>query len=283
MRFFLFFLSTFFLLNSCGDGFNKLGGGLSYKILKKGNTDSIIDPDSYYYAQLLVMDKSGNKVLCDGIDPDFYMISTIKDKKYAFDISTLFALLHKGDSLLIKSPADSFFMFYYGIPTPGCVQDNEILISMYIQDVMSAEAYESKIMQSRKDIIQQKIEEFDAYLRVNKIEEAPTGFGIVKQQHKKGNGKAAVFGNEVRLHFEQRIMNGELIQSTYETNEPIIYIIGGEGGIQALDFGLNGMQVGEISTIYSPYFLAFGDQGLAPHIPPFSNMIFKVELLAIQE
>lgn len=272
----------FLFLLSCDQGFKKIPGDISYKIIKEGQGPKAVNPDDYYYGDIIVMNENGEKLLCDGLNPEFHFIFNLEDKKYSFDITNLLPLLKIGDSVLVKSPADSFFFHYYGVEVPGCVAQNKLLLSLVVKNIMTLEQYEDKIIASKKEMEFNSIAAFDDFIRKNNIKEDPSGFGIIKSTLKAGSGKSIIFGNEVSIHFEQQIMNGRKIQSTFGTDEPIVYIVGGDGGIQALDFGLNGMKKGETAVIYAPYFTAFGDKGLGSEIPPYSNMIFKVEVLDIK-
>lgn len=45
--------------------------------------------------------------------------------------------------------------------------------------------------------------------------------------------------------------------------------------------GLEGMRIGEVRRIIVPWELGFGSQGIGETIPPFSNLVFEVELFEI--
>lgn len=283
LKFRLLIISCFSIfISSCSNGFKKANDQLKYKFIQQANKP-VSNPDSYfYYGEILVMDIEGNKIMCDNIEPNFYFISSLKEQKYAGDFINILPLTSVSDSLLIKTQADSFFHFYYKSPTPGCIKNNEVMLSLKIQNILSEEAYQAKIQQSKTEVTEKAITAFDKYLRDNNVNEAPEGFGIVRQISNPGKGRSIIFGDEVEIHFEQSIMDGKLIQSTYQTGETIHYIVGGDGGVGALDFGLNGLKIGGKATIYAPYFTAFGEKGLGTEIPPYSNMIFKVEVVSIK-
>ena len=54
-------------------------------------------------------------------------------------------------------------------------------------------------------------------------------------------------------------------------------------GYTGLDAGAYNMPVGSTWEIYIPYELGYGIRGAGEKIPPFSTLIFKVELLSIEK
>lgn len=49
--------------------------------------------------------------------------------------------------------------------------------------------------------------------------------------------------------------------------------------ISGMSLGLIGMRVGGKRTFFIPHSLAYGERQMGALIPPFSNLIFEVELL----
>ncbi|GHT63479.1 peptidyl-prolyl cis-trans isomerase [Spirochaetia bacterium] len=85
----------------------------------------------------------------------------------------------------------------------------------------------------------------------------------------------------VRVNYEGTLTDGTVFDSTWERNEsaefPLDRVIPGwQEGIQL-------MGVGDSYIFYIPSSLAYGEQGAGDVIPPFSTLIFKVELLEILE
>ncbi len=279
---FLVFLSFTVLLFSCNE-YDKSPTGIEYKFIKKSDIKPRTGDDLYYYyGTASVLDKDGRKILCDNINSDFYFISNENDTKYSKDFVKILPLSTINDSLIVKTDADSFFLFYYNAPVPGCVKDNKVYVSIKINNILSFEEYEDKIKASKGELASKASEEYQNYLTKNGLNDLVGSFGVATKVTNTGKGRSIIFGDEVTLHFEQYILDGKKIQSTYDTGEPIIYIVGGDGGIIGLDFGLNGLKLGGTATIFAPYYSAFGDKGLGDEIPPYSNMMFKVEVLDIK-
>jgi FKBP-type peptidyl-prolyl cis-trans isomerase len=83
----------------------------------------------------------------------------------------------------------------------------------------------------------------------------------------------------VIVHYEGRLVDGTVFDSSYERGEAARFqlnqvIAGWTEGIQL-------MNVGSKFIFYIPSALAYGDNGIQGVIPPFSTLIFNVELLDI--
>ena len=94
-----------------------------------------------------------------------------------------------------------------------------------------------------------------------------------------GHGAKPTLTDLVRVHYEGRLVDGTVFDSSYQRGESIVF------GLQQVIAGwteaLQLMPVGSVWEIYLPQELAYGDRDLGP-IPPNSTLIFKVELLGIE-
>lgn len=85
----------------------------------------------------------------------------------------------------------------------------------------------------------------------------------------------------VRVHYEGRLLDGQVFDSSFERGEPVEFPL--SGVIGAWREGLQYVRPGETVTIWAPSELAYGARGSGNgEIPPFSALIFRVELLAFQ-
>ena len=53
--------------------------------------------------------------------------------------------------------------------------------------------------------------------------------------------------------------------------------------IKGFDEGIGLIGEGGKVTLYIPYFLAYGKNGRPPQIPPYSDLIFEIELLEVKK
>ncbi len=83
---------------------------------------------------------------------------------------------------------------------------------------------------------------------------------------------------KVKVHYEGRLLDGTIFDSSYERNEPITF--GLDQVIRGWTEGLQLMSVGSMYELYIPSDLGYGDRAVG-NIPPGSVLIFKVELLEL--
>ncbi|WP_027859512.1 FKBP-type peptidyl-prolyl cis-trans isomerase [Marinobacterium jannaschii] len=85
--------------------------------------------------------------------------------------------------------------------------------------------------------------------------------------------------SKVRVHYHGTFIDGNTFDSSYDRGQPAEFPVGGviAGWTEALQL----MTKGAKWKLYIPYELAYGAQGSPGGIPPYSTLVFDVELLDI--
>lgn len=96
---------------------------------------------------------------------------------------------------------------------------------------------------------------------------------------KAGNGPKPKASDTVKCHYEGRLINGQVFDSSIKRGEPAEFPVSGviAGWVEALQL----MPVGSKWQLYIPSELAYGSHGAGQSIGPNETLIFDVELLAI--
>jgi len=83
----------------------------------------------------------------------------------------------------------------------------------------------------------------------------------------------------VRTHYHGTFIDGKVFDSSYDRGQPAEFPVGGviAGWTEALQL----MNKGAKWKLFIPYNLAYGEQGSPGGIPPYSALVFDVELLDI--
>jgi FKBP-type peptidyl-prolyl cis-trans isomerase FklB len=94
-----------------------------------------------------------------------------------------------------------------------------------------------------------------------------------------GEGAIPARKDRVRVHYTGKLIDGTVFDSSVMRGEPAEFPVSGviPGWIEALTL----MPVGSKWELTIPQNLAYGERGAGASIPPFSTMIFEVELLEI--
>ena len=106
-----------------------------------------------------------------------------------------------------------------------------------------------------------------------------TASGLQYEVLTEGTGKQPKAENTVRCHYEGRLIDGSVFDSSYRRGEPADF--GLRQVIKGWTEGVQLMKEGSKFRFYIPYNLAYGEQGAGADIPPYAALIFDVELIEI--
>jgi FKBP-type peptidyl-prolyl cis-trans isomerase len=133
-------------------------------------------------------------------------------------------------------------------------------------------------LNTRADSLMQQENEFLA-VNTKKQGVVTTESGLQYEVIVEGNGSKPLATDTVRVNYEGTLVNGTVFDSSYARGEPAEFALNRviEGWIE----GIQLMSVGSAYQFYIPSNLAYGESGSGSLIPPYSTLIFKVELLDI--
>ena len=125
-------------------------------------------------------------------------------------------------------------------------------------------------------------EDGEAFLVANKEREGVkvTDSGLQYEVIKMGKGKKPAATDRVKVHYHGTLIDGTVFDSSVERGEPIVF--GLNQVIPGWTEGVQLMPVGSKFKFYIPQELGYGAQS-AGTIPPYSTLIFEVELLGIEK
>ncbi|MFP2507156.1 FKBP-type peptidyl-prolyl cis-trans isomerase [Enterobacteriaceae bacterium RIT711] len=94
-----------------------------------------------------------------------------------------------------------------------------------------------------------------------------------------GTGPIPARKDHVRVHYTGKLVDGTVFDSSVQRGEPAEFPVSGviAGWIEALTL----MPVGSKWELTIPHNLAYGERGAGASIPPYSTLVFEVELLEI--
>ena len=103
--------------------------------------------------------------------------------------------------------------------------------------------------------------------------------GVQYKILKEGNGALPTDSNQVVVNYEGKLIDGTVFDSSYQRNQPATF--GVSQVIAGWQEALKLMPVGSEWEIYIPQEKGYGTRDMG-NIPPYSTLIFKVELLEIK-
>lgn len=164
------------------------------------------------------------------------------------------------------------------------LNDNELKVSnAEAQALVNAyfQQMEDRMQKENAEKGKKALEEGRVFLENNgkRPEVTTTKSGLQYEILKEGNGKHPKATDKVRCHYEGTLIDGTVFDSSYQRNEPAVFglnqvITGWTEGVQLMGEGAK-------YRFYIPYLLAYGEGGAGASIPPYSTLIFDVELLEV--
>lgn len=94
-----------------------------------------------------------------------------------------------------------------------------------------------------------------------------------------GDGRSPKATDKVRCHYEGTLIDGTVFDSSYKRGEPADFPL--DGVIPGWTEGVQLMKEGAKYRFFIPYLLGYGERGAGSSIPPYSTLIFDVELIKV--
>jgi FKBP-type peptidyl-prolyl cis-trans isomerase len=222
------------------------------------------------------------------------------EPRYAGDIFSGMAMMHKGDSASFIVNIDSTFRTFFGQPTmPSQFLPTDVMrFEIKMKDFCSEKEFAHRQAAEIKGQMTERIEQMkannpeetekaaqtlDAFLKKNKIDVQPTESGLYYVMTEAGDGQKPEVGQLVKVHYTGKLLDGTVFDSSVERGEPIQFPLGLGRVIAGWDEGIALMSKGEKGVLYIPYYLAYGDRGAGGDIKPFDNLMFEVELVDFED
>ena len=108
-----------------------------------------------------------------------------------------------------------------------------------------------------------------------------TASGLQYRIVKEGNGKRPTDTSGVKIHYEGKLIDGTVFDSSFDNEEPVEFNV--DGLIPGMTEGLMLMSEGAEYIFYIPSDLGYGSYSPAEIIPAYSTLIFDIELVQVTE
>jgi FKBP-type peptidyl-prolyl cis-trans isomerase FklB len=130
---------------------------------------------------------------------------------------------------------------------------------------------------------EENMQEGEAFLAENRTKEGvtETESGLQYMVLEQGDGPSPVATDRVTVHYEGRLLDGTVFDSSYERNEPAAFAV--DRVIAGWTEAVQLMNVGGKFRLFIPSNLAYGERGAGQDIGPNATLIFDVELLGIEQ
>ncbi len=264
--------------------------GLYYTIEKEGNGDY---PTARDYVKIRYTGRLLNGKVFDQSEKDapfvFQLGYRIVIQGWEMGIP-LFAVGSKGTLYVPPHLA-------YGKDGLGAIPgDSPLIYDLEVVEILDAQAYDDYIVEQEKkerrayeahvrNQFKRDKKQIHEYAADNKIRTKRTPSGLSYSILKKGKGETAKTGDELTVHYEGFLINGERFDSSFDRKEPYSFVLGKGKVIKGWDEGLQYFKKGSEGWLLIPSKFAYGrmsieEKGIS--IAKDSVLIFKIKVLDIK-
>jgi FKBP-type peptidyl-prolyl cis-trans isomerase FkpA len=287
--------------NSEFEGFTKDESGLHYKFFTQNETGTKVQDGDGIVLRYIIMKEGNDSVIVNSKDVsrDASGCASLAPVMTSFkgSLEDGLKMMSIGDSAAFIISADSFFLktqksnelpkgFKPGDHIKAVFCLKEITPKAELEATRKKQMEEQEAMMKQREAMALELQPkeqpaIDKYVADNKIKVKPTSSGLYYIEIKKGTGASPKESDVVKVHYTGKLLDGTVFDSSVERGEPAVFPLNGviRGWTEALQL----MKIGGKATLLLPSSLAYGSNGAGDRIPPYSPLVFEVELLEIQE
>ncbi len=165
-----------------------------------------------------------------------------------------------------------------------------IIYDVQVLDVKSKAEYEKADAAEKKKAAQKKESAkksesglLQKYLKDNKINAKPTASGLYYIEKVKGTGPQVHAGSKVSVQYTGTLLDGKKFDSSRDKGgKPYDVEVGKGQVIKGWDEGLTKMCKGGKAILIVPSSMGYGEQGMGGNIPPYSTLVFDLEVVDVK-
>jgi|SRR3972149_7786059 len=279
------FICLLFVISSCKKspypGYS-VKKGFYYKLVTIGEKTKKAKPGDYITVDIVY------KTINDSVFFSGRRKFQLAKPAYLGSIDDCLSIVSEDDSCCFIISADLFFEKTLHSTLPSFINENSNMkINIKMLEIQTEKEYLKE-----KEAFLKWIEDFGEYEKVllkhyieeEQIDAFPSKSGLYYVKINEGRGKIVEKGDTVVVHYEGRFLNGKFFDSTKKRNEPFEFVYGQKWQVvEGIEEAIGHMQEGEKAIIILPSQIAFGDKGSSTGIiPPFTSLIFELELLQLR-
>lgn len=289
--------------NSDQDGFQTTPGGLSYKFYHQNKAGIGVLPGDMVTA-VVVFRTTDTVFFVSSRDLTVPYQFEILEPRFPGDIYDAFLMLAIGDSATFIIDGDSLFLFDFEIQEfPEFINaSTKVYMDVRLQDVLpknefakEKESYKERISRVLSELKEKEKNDILAYLEQNNISVKPTESGLYFIELEKGNGPSVEPGKSIKADYSAMFINGEIFETSVRdialkynifdsafTYQPFRFRQGDSLAITGWNEGLSYMRQGGRALFIVPSAIAYGEEGIEGVIPPFTPLIYEVNVLEVK-
>ncbi len=142
--------------------------------------------------------------------------------------------------------------------------------------------YDVELLDVISDPVSHEQELLDAFIEQNQITAEPTGSGLYFIEEVQGTGDIPADNQSVTLHYKGLFLDGRVFDES-ESDKPLVIQMNTSSIIPGFIEGVKMMRQGGKARLIIPWDKGYGSSGSSNGvIPPYSTVIFDIEIVSIQ-
>ncbi len=274
------FLLTLAACKKQNTKFEKTEDGIEYHFVEENKNNpqpetdggAIIDVKAYWQDSLMFDSRE--------VSPDFAVVIKSKDPG---TIDKALTMMHEGDSAIFKLNAVKFLTKTANAAIPEDMKPTDkMTFYIRLKKVLTPQQVaqrHNKFLKFRRDLEPKLIDDYISRHPQYKFDLQPSGMYVARV--KDGQGLTPMTGDSVYINYIGYFINGEPFASTLKKHKLFSWRIGDGKVIPGLELAVQQMQEGQVMFVIIPSYLAYGEEGLLDLIPPYSPLVFQVELVKV--
>ena len=196
-------------------------------------------------------------------------------------------MMHLGDKATFAIEADSMAKFMQPNQMPPMYEKGKGMKFYYeinLQDIVTKDEFAAEQANYEAEMEKARTEEPELianYVKENNIKAQPNANGLYVIVKKQGKGTKVAVGRQVAIHYTGRLIDGTVFDSSVG-NEPLSYVVGQMGLIRGWEEGVMGQPEGTQLQLIIPSAMGYGSQGAGQMIPPYSTLIFDLDIVSVK-
>jgi FKBP-type peptidyl-prolyl cis-trans isomerase len=172
--------------------------------------------------------------------------------------------MKKNYLIILASLFFSFLLFSCKKPLPQLPSNKGLQTNT---ENFNLQKINQRLAQKEDTILEIYVKSRDNSFKKNEI-------GFWYKIEKSENGTKIKASENINISYKLLFLNGIIIQEVEKQN----LVLGKKQVVVGLEEGIKLMKKGEKATFIIPWYLAYGMNGKEPLIPPFTSIIYKVEI-----
>lgn len=270
--FILCFLLSVSICSCSQKTWNQTSAGLLYKIYSKDTTQEKPVYGDHIWMHLQKISPKQQEIfntkvfdILEGVEMDYHQ------PPKETDITTIFSLMRKGDSAVVKVPARYM--------DNNANKKEYYTFKLNLIDFKRKETYESeKQQQSERQNILDALAITDFLRKSNMLDATTDNYGNTFFITQFGEQKQIIQDDTVEINYVGKLLNGTVFDNSYNRNQALQFTVGKGQVIEGLDKGILNFHRGDKGLLVIPSRLGYGNKTVGK-IPPNSILIFELEIM----